>query len=231
MKRTLALLLALVMCLSLCACGKSEAVKAVESLIEGIGSISVSSSEKIKEAEDAYSALSVEEQKQVKNYEDLEKAREDFDNLGIHLTVDNYDKYLNVSFNPQLFDATDYARMMGLDKDIGTYVYSGIETSVNVSGKTDNYDYNDVVVTVKYSGFYVPLSADIIKQQNKGEITYEEYFYNNMSDIDVSLTATTDIVGNGSASNLISIPDGYWVWNDTVSLSYEVVDVSGILTK
>ena len=231
MKKILAMMLSLVMCLSLCACGKSEAVKSVEDLIDGIGNVTISSSAKINEAEEAYNSLSTEEQGQVKNYKNLEKARQAFNALGIPLTLENYEKYLNVSFSPQLVDATDYGRMIGVNVDTGSYVYSGIETSVYVSGKSENYDYNDVIVTVKCSGFYVPHSAEIIKKSNKGELDLEKYFLENANDIDFSLTATTDIVGNGSDSHTIEMPDGYWVMSSAVDLSCEVVDISGILTK
>ena len=231
MKKAISLLLALVMCLSLCACGKSEAVKNVENLISGIGSVTISSSAAIKEAEEAYNALSDEEQTKVKNYSDLEKAKKDFAALGIQLTIDNYENYLNVSMNPQLFGALDYARAMGLNMDIGSYVYTGIEPNVTVSGKSSNYDYNDVKVTVKYTGFYVPFSGDIMKQINKGQLTQEDYFLNNMVDIDVTLTATTDIIGSGFASSPINLADNNWVMNSSVSISYEVVDVSDVLTK
>jgi len=232
MKKILSLILAIVMALSLCACGKSEAVKAVEGLIEAIGPVSISSAESIKKAEEAYAALSAEEQKQVKNYDDLEEAKKNYNDLGIVLTVENYDKYLNVSIDPQLFDAIDYGRAMGLDRNIGSYVYSGIENNVFVSGKTANYDYNDVVVTVKCSGFYLPLIADIVKQINKGQITYDEYALDNMVPINESLTVTTDIIGDGFNSSAITIPDGYWVVDSTIdTIEFEVVDVSGILTK
>ena len=231
MKKAISLLLALALCLSLTACGKSEAVKSVEDLIDGIGNVTISSSAKINEAEEAYNSLSTEEQGQVKNYKNLEKARQAFNALGIPLTLANYAKYLNVSFSPQLVDATDYGRMIGVNVDTGSYVYSGIETSVYVSGKSENYDYNDVIVTVKCSGFYVPHSAEIIKKSNKGELDLEKYFLENANDIDFSLTATTDIVGNGSDSHTIEMPDGYWVMSSAVDLSCEVVDISGILTK
>lgn len=231
MKRICAFLLALIMCLSLCACGKSEAVKAVESLIADIGTVSVSSGDKIRVAEEAYAALSAEEQKKVNNFDVLEKAKDDFAQLGVHLTLDNYDKYLDVSVSRKLLDGIDFAYMMGLDKAIGTNVYSAIQTEIYVQGKSANYDYNDVVVTVKITGFYVPQSAEVIRKTNKGEISTEDYFLENMNPIDITLTAVTDIVGKGSDSAKITMEDSYWVWDSTIEIGYEVVSVSGILTK
>ena len=175
--------------------------------------------------------MSDEEQKNVANYEVLMKARTDYDNLGIELNIDNYEKYLNVSFSPQVIGATDYGRVMDAGRDVGTYVYSGIEANVSVSGKSDNYDYNDVVVTVRYVGFYVPYSKDDFKKIMRDEISTEDFFLDNMIAIDLPLTVTTDIIGSGSSSSTINMPDGYWVMTSSVELAYEVIDVSGFLVK
>lgn len=61
MKKVLSLILVLAICLSLCACGKSEAAKECESLIAAIGDVSINSKDAIVAAERAYSALTAEE--------------------------------------------------------------------------------------------------------------------------------------------------------------------------
>lgn len=61
MKKTISLLLALVLCLSLCACGKSQAAKECEKLITAIGDVSIDSKDAIEAAERAYSALTADE--------------------------------------------------------------------------------------------------------------------------------------------------------------------------
>lgn len=231
MKRICALVLALVMILSMCACEKSEAVKNVENLISGIGSVTISSFAKIQEAEEAYYALSDEEQTKVKNYKELEKAKKDLESLGVLLTIDNYENYLNVGVQAKKFGPLDYARAMGLNKDIGSYVYTGIELNSYVRGKSSNYDYNDVKVTVKCTGYYVPFSAENQKKINKGDVTLAEYILNNRVDVDETFTMTTDIIGSGSASGQIKIQDGYWILDSDLSVSYEVVAISGFLSK
>jgi hypothetical protein len=57
MKKLFVMLLAASMLLSLCACGKSEEVVNVESLISTIGTVSLKSEGAILEAEKAYKAL------------------------------------------------------------------------------------------------------------------------------------------------------------------------------
>lgn len=61
MKKVLSLILVLAICLSLCACGKSEAAKECEELIAAIGEVSIDSKDAIEAAERAYSALTADE--------------------------------------------------------------------------------------------------------------------------------------------------------------------------
>lgn len=77
MKKAIILLLALVLCLSLCACGKSKAVKGVETLIDSIGEVSADSETAVNSAVSAYEALSEEEKKTVANYGVLKVAKEE----------------------------------------------------------------------------------------------------------------------------------------------------------
>ena len=87
MKKTISLLLALVMCLSLCACGKSEEVIAVEEKIASIGEITIDSTETINAARDAYNALNDEDKEKVENANILREAT--FESLVIRCTEMN----------------------------------------------------------------------------------------------------------------------------------------------
>ena len=75
MKRLLSLILALVMSFSLCACGKSDAVKNAEALIDAIGDITVNSGDSISLALDAYNALTAEEKAKVENLATLTSSK------------------------------------------------------------------------------------------------------------------------------------------------------------
>lgn len=61
MKRVISLALVVALCLSLCACGKSQSAKECEELIAAIGEVSVDSKDAIEAAERAYSALTEKE--------------------------------------------------------------------------------------------------------------------------------------------------------------------------
>ncbi len=81
MKKIISLILALVMCLSLCACGKSEAVVKVEELISAIGEVSLESKSAIESAQEAFNALSEEEKAEVENYYVLVESHDAFKQL------------------------------------------------------------------------------------------------------------------------------------------------------
>lgn len=74
MKKIISLVLALVMCLSLCACGKSEEVKAVEEKIASIGEVSIDKADIIQEVNQAYEALSDKDKEKVENFDILQKS-------------------------------------------------------------------------------------------------------------------------------------------------------------
>ena len=74
MRKAVALVLCAVMLLSLCACGKSKAVKSVEKSIASIGEVTLDSEAQITDARKAYDALSKEEKEGVENYSTLKEA-------------------------------------------------------------------------------------------------------------------------------------------------------------
>lgn len=78
MKRITALLLVAVICLSLVACGKSEAVKSAEDAIAAIGEVSINSGDLIASAEKLYNILTDTEKAKVENRLALVEAQETF---------------------------------------------------------------------------------------------------------------------------------------------------------
>lgn len=76
MKKLLCLLLVLAMCLSFCACGKSDAVKNVEAQIAGISEDPLQSREAVEAALEAWGLLTEKEQGKVENAQILLDAQE-----------------------------------------------------------------------------------------------------------------------------------------------------------
>lgn len=81
MKRIVAFMLALLMCVSLTACGKSEAAQAADDLIAAIGTVTLDSGAKIEAAEAAVDALSDKDAEQLENGATLTDARNAYDAL------------------------------------------------------------------------------------------------------------------------------------------------------
>ena len=78
MKKAISLLLTLVICLSLCACGKSEAVKNVEAMIDALMGSTEYNVEEIEAIHTAFATFSEKEQKKVGNYDDFSELSDDF---------------------------------------------------------------------------------------------------------------------------------------------------------
>lgn len=82
MKKVISLLLVLVICLSLCACGKSEAAAAYENLVTEIGTVSLDSEAAILAAESAYHALSDKEKESVsESYQMFTQKQKEYNQL------------------------------------------------------------------------------------------------------------------------------------------------------
>nr|MBQ8245039.1 hypothetical protein [Oscillospiraceae bacterium] len=105
MKRVLTAILALVLVLALYGCGKTEAVKNVESMIDALGTVTAESLEAVNAAMDAYEALTDEEKETVSNYAALTAALDDCLELklaGPWVYEPNY--FYNVE---EMYDKTD----------------------------------------------------------------------------------------------------------------------------
>ena len=106
MKKLIALILVVSMGLMLCACGKSEEVKATEEAIKQIGEVNFRSGDLINNAEELFEALTPEEQATVKNADTLMDAVEAYDIMVLQ-PVDSYvQKVLALRAATNEFDLT-----------------------------------------------------------------------------------------------------------------------------
>ena len=81
MKKLISLFLVLVLCMSLCACGKSEAAANMDKMISAIGTVTLESEAAIKAAEATYNALTQAQKDELDNYSILVAARATLDSL------------------------------------------------------------------------------------------------------------------------------------------------------
>lgn len=171
MKKSIAIIMALAMCISLCACGGGK------------------------------------------------------DN--IKLTLDNYSTYLSVDarmYNGSLFE--DAVNVQHLNNGHGIpynergsstfYVYEKLITSLEVKGVSTNFNYNDVSITVRFTGTYQTVDIDTGEWDSGNEISTE-------------LTAKCNIAGEGSAFDKFSGNGGY-MYDERADVKWEVVAISGTVS-
>ena len=159
MKKAISLFLALIMCLSLCACGKSEAVKETEQAIKAIGKVTMSSQDAIEEASNLFDALTSEEQAKVSNRNDLSKAKDEFKGL-----VDYYIEIADTivsAHTPQLGGAYKF-----------TGVYLEDEKTYVVMMSADEAQIDEIVKDKPYSDIIKQLSMKRL-DENTEEISAE----------------------------------------------------------
>lgn len=178
MKKITALVLAVILCLSLSACGKSEAVKNVEAMIDALGEITLESITSIRNAEEAYAALTPEEQAKVKNYELLTAAIDRY--YEFVLVGKWYDTYIWIGDVKENYERPAYlvlnADMTGIECGDG-----GIEDAITWSVKNRNLE-------IQFESGNM-LSFPIIEEQGKivldgfSNLLMEDDYFDYLNDI------------------------------------------------
>lgn len=148
MKKAVALVLCAVMLLSLCACGKSKAVKSVETSIASIGEVTLDSETQITDARKAYDALSKEEKDSVENYSTLKEAEAQLKKIKpIKLTTENIQDYLKIEVS-----SNDYKTDREFDSFFHVYWdYSGSGTATISTINQTNSHFENVSIKLRVS--------------------------------------------------------------------------------
>lgn len=157
MKKFVALLLAMVICLSLCACGG--------------------------------------------------KSNE------IELTLENYATYLNISYR---YNSEGNAKILNFGDGKLISCTSMESCNMTVSGASPNYDYNNVVITLKVSATYDTYEGF---DKTAGVTSTEE------------VTISCDIGGNGNQSFIIFDDPSCVIDTQSIKIDWEVVAISGIAVR
>lgn len=119
MKRFVAVVLAMMICLSFCGCGKSEAVIAYEELVGAIGEVTVDSEKALSEAEKAYKALTAEEKEAVQKTKDVfDAAEEKLDALKVAELIDSIGEVGRDSLDAIMKAETKYRALSETQKEI-----------------------------------------------------------------------------------------------------------------
>ncbi len=176
MKKIILILLTLVMCLSLVACGNNQ-----------------------------------------KDSPQTEKTTSTQTTPDIKLTLDNYSTYLNVSVTPNFpGKVSGYYTMSDSKYHISNTKAGCILTVEGVSG---NYDYNNVVITVKVYGSYAWLTDNAGPND---DIHFSE-----------EITVSCNIAGEGAKQIILFDGENIssYVKNETFNCLWEIVSVSGTVIR
>lgn len=187
MKRIFVLFLALVLCLSLCACGKSDAVKAAEEAIAAIGNVTADSGDAIEKAERLYDILSDAEKEKVENRQTLADAKVTYQEA-----VKAEKLALLKSVYDDLKSAYEIVDCYGTDIktawNLGIYQKDRFQGS-NLNGAMEylasnvQLDYDSLVEGATYAYMTIFLDSDWdnlseeVKQKNRDAIATGTFFY------------------------------------------------------
>lgn len=178
MKKKICVIVALLLVAScLTGCGKTKEVKAVEKSIAEIGDVTKETEKQIDNARAMYEALSEEEQKRVSNYDVLERAEKDLQEInrlaiigmwqtsfvGIPAVIDfksdgTYEIYVDMSLLFWL--QTDTSNMKG------TYSFDGYNLQL---------DESEELISIKITGDSMILSSPSLKSEGYGDLFFTKY--------------------------------------------------------
>ena len=144
---------------------------------------------------------SIESSKNIVNGNDEKSGNNIASSNDIELTLDNYDKYLVLDMDYGLGGER-------WDDFYNAYAYNIFEPNFTITGASNHFLYNDVVITIRFNGSY---------------FTYT---------VTKSFDKTIDITGNvgGFGSYTTPIRLDFYIKINSLHLTYEVVSVSGSVT-
>ena len=146
----------------------------------------------------------------------------------IEITLENYSKYL------EIFDSvhtSGYPDMeiggRGIRTKTGSHVHSLHDTLgfyVSVSGKSQNFNYNDIKVTGRLKGSYGTYKSIV------GEIVEGEEVFNGSETFDKEIKVECDITGKAEYSEEGKTPDKTYTHDEEIESEFEVTSISGTVT-
>lgn len=212
MERIAALLLCAIMLLSLCACGKSEAVSAAENAIKDIGEVTAASGDAIARAQKLYSILTESEKEKVSNRLALIEAQDEFKELQGDVTYTSakeaYEKLneaaeLCISGMKSIYGAWSYAKSN--TNQFGSFRVDGI--SLGKAAPAANSHIHDGIKALGIeSGDWVSwtYAGDIIRTLSQNE---DSSYYPKLNEYYSAVYSYVDFFKEPSGNDLEQISD------------------------
>lgn len=248
MRRMIAIVLMVVLCFSLTACGKSEAAKKVDALILEIGEVTAEREDAVIAAETAYAALNEEEKSEVENYPILTTSRKELDEALYEKRLEElytavYGEWVNVNdMDSYVFgqNGTGTHGEMSIEYTIDpeNMLLSVVEGVANITARDFSIDLESSTPKLTPEDavtYYVEAeNYDTIAQQIREEYTdiltsYE--YWSNTQGLNYIMFAE---YGGGWFLLSGTTLDMRWTWEDNntikVSFEYDGTTYSNILT-
>ena len=149
-------------------------------------------------------------------------------NQGTKLTVDNYATYF------EFHTSGSTTGTLNSTSSHAYYGYEGLSVNCSVNPISDKFIYNDVVFTVKLSGYYKYFDRDASYEAKK------EKYIDDPQQFETTVTINVDIAGKGSTFQEYMMPDGKLLPafsnyetlpSEYFECNYEVISVSGTIEK
>lgn len=208
MKKLIAILLALTLMISFCACGKSEEVTNVENLITAIGTVTESSESDIIQAERAFDALTDEEKNEVENYNMLLLARNEFNAIPkeVTLTKHNFEDYFKIQLS---YGEMESGALLGMMS------YQDYPLNIEIFPIASG-DFNNVEVSLE---IYAPIGFEIALTDNA---------YNEDDTSLLTLSYVLPVDGKCSDTHYVR---NWGVYSEPSSCTYVITSVSGTVIE
>ena len=160
MKKVSTVIFTLLLLVSFCSCGKSEAVTNVESMIESIDVVTLDSGESIEAAEIAYANLKEKDQEKVENHQTLVDARAEY-NKQVEAEEQRIEEERNEAIE-QYNSAIDDYNLAVDSYNEQVQEYNSVADTVN----SINSDFRDYLDSIKESGIFDAKAYDESTIQN-----------------------------------------------------------------
>ena len=241
MKKINTLFLVLVFSLLLCGCGKSEAVKNVEAMIETLGEISLESIDAIRATEDAYEALTGEEQKKVKNYDTLVEARDSYYELALvgdwtslKFGLNDIDRLYNEIDTSLNDDMTCFLSVSENDEFTWSVLNSVLSVDCEEIGahfKFNIYEENDIILLERNDNYFVAIKdldaylSGKIKVVDLSKVDINDYcgvYIYEEHELDDFGESTGNIYTHIMINNKL-FENGWYYYNSSEDIAIEVI--------
>lgn len=178
MKKRISSALALLLAVSLLAgCGKSKEVKAVEKSIQEIGEVTKESKTQIDNARALYEALSEEEKNRVPNYDALERAEEELQEIN-RLAIVGMWKTTFIGIPVVVNFQSDGTYEIYVDMSLLFWLQtdtSNMKGSYSFDGSNLQLDESEELISIVITGDSLILSSPSLKSEGYGDLFFTRY--------------------------------------------------------